>query len=758
MIIKSTYPARLGVAGGPKAKVAILTFNRTEMNAVVRRFGMRSPRGARYYVSQQNREIVCYMGSQSFDGGLRLAGDVMEQSSPKYLIICGTGAGRYYRGSPKRNVLPFVACSQFVNPHLTDKYGKLLHTPIIPPSRDLTDFAGKVALADKWKSNFRLGGLVSGSKYFYKDLPKFHEFLRSNPEIVSGDMEAAGIGSYLYSYQFSQGKVVHYIAIKGATDFFNHGTADDNQELRNRNRGPASELAAEFAWELVEEITAFEHAASPPTEAAQGGGRKQKSSTRHLEFPTDDPLDTLSWNKFPKDDPLQQSRPLVVRTQDFATADLLKWRMGWPVRDFFISLVDEFGFFREKGSPVLRVRVGDNPLAIYNVAGRDFLRDRYLSGPYNKRKAYDVIQRKFDRFVQGGRSFEVTGHGDPPELPFRWASGGGLAIVKYKRRWWAGFSFRNVDPVAWNMANGGSETRKGYRSERQEWIDIESLAEREFLEELMLIKDVLLPESRRARQIHLSLRGPPRAAASAEEFTEEAHDLRRSEHPSLDLDWAPYEESGRVEMVASPDCFRVDVLDSNAHFTRDPHKPQGNFIVSVNCMDTLGIETIRLFSVDMDECGANYILDGEIAPDNKTLLRRPVILISLGYLYKTWERGGVKTRKSLVESQLEKKQDCVVLPSPLKGTVAGRANMKNTSTCDFVLFDYDIRTGKNPSLLNEFGYLEGQSTFEIKNPIYRAITRSVWRTLDYAFKKELLKVDRPASTQRRYADCSGNTS
>jgi len=99
---------------------------------------------------------------------------------------------------------------------------------------------------------------VSGTKFFYKNLPGFLRWLNSNPKVIAGDMEAAGVGNYLYTYQATHNNVIHYLAIKGITDFFNYGTAPQNQIMRNKNRKLASKLAAEFTGELVEEIEAFE--------------------------------------------------------------------------------------------------------------------------------------------------------------------------------------------------------------------------------------------------------------------------------------------------------------------------------------------------------------------------------------------------------------------------------------------------------------------------------------------------------------------
>ena len=118
-------------AGRSQTQIAILTFNQAERRAVTEYFSMTAVPGTHYQIRKPNGAkhlVACCMGSQSFDGG------------------------RYDIEEPEKSELPFVMFSEFIIPHVTEKYGTMLDTSIIPPSKTLRDLASNIAFEEKWKS------------------------------------------------------------------------------------------------------------------------------------------------------------------------------------------------------------------------------------------------------------------------------------------------------------------------------------------------------------------------------------------------------------------------------------------------------------------------------------------------------------------------------------------------------------------------------------------------------------------------------
>ena len=68
---------------------------------------------------------------------------------------------------------------------------------------------------------------------------------------------------------------------------------------------------------------------------------------------------------------------------------------------------------------------------------------------------------------------------DDPDYCFRHANGGALPIVRLGRREYYCFFYRDIFPVGWNIANGGSDSR-------DELIDPGETIERELREELLI--------------------------------------------------------------------------------------------------------------------------------------------------------------------------------------------------------------------------------------------------------------------------------
>lgn len=93
----------------------------------------------------------------------------------------------------------------------------------------------------------------------------------------------------------------------------------------------------------------------------------------------------------------------------------------------------------------------------------------------------DRFQASLDKFFAGGgtNSLEV----DDPEFFFRYASGGTLVTVEFEgtqkpNRYYC-FFYRDVHPIGWNIANGGTDTRA-------ELLNPHETINRELREELII--------------------------------------------------------------------------------------------------------------------------------------------------------------------------------------------------------------------------------------------------------------------------------
>jgi hypothetical protein len=142
--------------------------------------------------------------------------------------------------------------------------------------------------------------------------------------------------------------------------------------------------------------------------------------------------------------------------------------------EFLQVLLDRFTLERHGRGTRLSVDFDDDTPAIslrqaktaIRLATRDFARraQRY--------------QDELDAFLlrRAGRRYEFR----DPSFRFRYVSGGSLPVIRMGSREYYCLFYRDVPPIGWNIANGGSDSR-------QELLDPLLIVERELREELIVV-------------------------------------------------------------------------------------------------------------------------------------------------------------------------------------------------------------------------------------------------------------------------------
>lgn len=270
--------------------------------------------------------------------------------------------------------------------------------------------------------------------------------------------------------------------------------------------------------------------------------------------------------------------------------------------------------FLMEGKPHFQLQVDLNgeDFGIYNNRGKRFLSEYFkneLSSISRK-----MIAQSFEDFISKPHNLNQIEKRFPP---FRWASGGALPIANFKGKDWVVLSFRDIEPIGWNIPNGASENV-------EEHSLLNKIIYREFAEEVSLFSSNpyeegnYFPIQKRFYKADWVQQDPLRS----EEFYQKQHALRM-EHDQLHLSFTDSVQD-RVKVRSSETPFSVKVgkdTFEDVIFSINPHE--------------FGIEVIRVLKFYMNN--TDYILDGEMHESEKFLLRRPVMLLSLDYLKEIFD-------------------------------------------------------------------------------------------------------------------------
>jgi hypothetical protein len=268
---------------------------------------------------------------------------------------------------------------------------------------------------------------------------------------------------------------------------------------------------------------------------------------------------------------------------------------------FLQILLSKFTLTRHNGmqgpSIELSIHFDDDTPAIWDQEGKRFLRS-ILS--LDKRKRF---QRALDEFIierHGVGPFKV----EDPDFFFRYASGGTLPLIEFDeasgtKRYYC-FFYRDVHPIGWNIANGGTDTRP-------ELLNPLETIKRELREELIIAdfekgERYVFPSDQEKSIDH-----PAHAAARR---------LWKRKFPNRDLN-ALAVTTVQVEWKPGPDSLVV-TMGSEEAIRRD------GFYLNINGED-FGIEFDRIAVIRLPR--RVTLFDGEI--DSGRLVNSPVGLFDV---------------------------------------------------------------------------------------------------------------------------------
>lgn len=256
--------------------------------------------------------------------------------------------------------------------------------------------------------------------------------------------------------------------------------------------------------------------------------------------------------------------------------------------EFIQALVTEFTLTTGQEGTTLDLRFDADGLAVASVAGKDAVRRQLRTAP---RRARDY-QSKINAALTGS-TFSPYRFSDPT-FPFRYASGGILPIVHLRDRDYYAFFWRDIFPIGWNIANGGSESV-------DEMKEPERTVNREFREELV----ILSPDRRRVYAYPRGTDKPddPGTLPVARALWEERLGVRWRGDDIWQLP---------TKWIHGPDSVQVTYAD---------HKParSSGYFLNINTED-FGIEVDRVARIRVE--GEALLLDGEM--EGNDLLDQPV--------------------------------------------------------------------------------------------------------------------------------------
>ena len=141
---------------------------------------------------------------------------------------------------------------------------------------------------------------------------------------------------------------------------------------------------------------------------------------------------------------------------------------------FMQVLIDDFDLKSfPNGTRCLSLELRDDLVTIWNRVGRRLFYKAVEKNPSDARRARDRLRCVLDPKCE---------HGSAPgryPVPFRFANGGSLPIAYFRGKEYYCLFYREIFPIGWNLANGGSDNR-------YELLDPREVIERELREELVI--------------------------------------------------------------------------------------------------------------------------------------------------------------------------------------------------------------------------------------------------------------------------------
>lgn len=303
---------------------------------------------------------------------------------------------------------------------------------------------------------------------------------------------------------------------------------------------------------------------------------------------------------------------LPPQTESLPMSDTRLPLLGKFVRPLHVTedrylqlLLSNFTIVRKEQGFELRVSFNDDTPAIWDQWGKRHLRQLM---PEKERNRY---QETLDAFLFGSEEKEPEYVFRDEHFVFRYGSGGTLPIISFRGGALSGeyysFFYRDVDPVGWNIANGGTDSRA-------ELLDPQETIERELREEIIVADFVNERRYVFAADKHKPIDHPAHMVARRLWAKFSAHrkfdDFKAQDIP--------------IRWIKGPDSLRVN-----------NGRPLRGLFLNINGKD-FGIEVDRVAKIGLP--GNVTLFDGEI--DGAHLVNAPVGLFDVGRFNRRLKKHG----------------------------------------------------------------------------------------------------------------------
>lgn len=274
-------------------------------------------------------------------------------------------------------------------------------------------------------------------------------------------------------------------------------------------------------------------------------------------------------------------------------SELVK-RLEVAENHFLQVLLDQFELKPRNGGYELRIEYDDSTPAVWNRHGRREIEQ----GIHDFRRRSEELQRQLDSLLLGNQRAPWSQM--PSSFPFRWGNAGTLPIVRIDGADYICLFYRDITPVGWNIANGGTDNRR-------ELEDPQSCIHRELREELIALD----PTSGQQFILETDVDDP----TDHPDF-KHARTLWQGLKPEFRFDsWDPIRVA--VRWIHGPDSLVVALGDGREVET-------DGYFLNINALD-FGIEVDRIANFRLP--AGSIVLDGEIGGGH--LVRRPVGLFAV---------------------------------------------------------------------------------------------------------------------------------
>jgi len=269
----------------------------------------------------------------------------------------------------------------------------------------------------------------------------------------------------------------------------------------------------------------------------------------------------------------------------------------------------ELGVSLRNDSPCITNRAGVNEARARNGFS--------LGDPISWKERTSSVQARIDAFLSGGNDGAGFVY-DDDSFRFRFVSGGVLLIAAVEGRQYFCLRWRDIDPVGWNLANGGSDTRL-------EMMDPARIIERELREEMLVV------DPRRESGVRYQFSTGSRAGHAPEQEEEAWRKWESKFRADPCAADAFAEEELPLLWIHGPDSLRVESeLPRQGHIARP--RPTEGFFLNINAED-FGIELDKMAKIHLPQ-GA-VICDGELTLGS--LLNSPIGLFEVSSFRSRFE-------------------------------------------------------------------------------------------------------------------------